>query len=165
MATAYCTLESLRRRSGSDLPLASIETLELRGGERAGRIKRLENIATLKSLRTLDLSGNLLSSLAPLGAAAAPALTSLDVSGNRLTTMDGLQTLAGSLRSLALTSNEIEQLPNWIGSMRCLQRLGIAHNKLVELSQVRTSILCPLAPSDARPPRPLASCAQALSLS
>ena len=75
------TADMLRRRSKEE-ELKSLRTLELRGGERLGRVPRLENLGLLKSLTSLDVSGNALTSLAPLGANGAPALTSLDASGN-----------------------------------------------------------------------------------
>ena len=101
MASAYMSEAALRRRAGTG-DLADVTELSLRGGEKVGRILQLENLDALKGLRSLDVSNNLLSSLSPLGAAGAPALTSLDASGNRLSSLDGLQPLGGSLRSLVL---------------------------------------------------------------
>ena len=120
------------RRSGAE-SLQTLEALELRGSERAGRILRLEGLDTLRALRSLDVASNALKSLAPL--AQLPTLTTLDASGNQLASLEGLQHLCGTLRDLDLTANAIAQLPGWLGGMRRLEWLGLAHNRLAELSE------------------------------
>ena len=128
----YMTEATLMRRSGAE-SLQTLEALELRGSERAGRILRLEGLDTLRALRSLDVASNALTSLAPL--AQLPMLTTLDASGNQLASLEGLQHLCGTLRDLDLTANAIAQLPGWLGGMRRLEWLGLAHNRLAELSE------------------------------
>ena len=128
----YMTEATLMRRSGAE-SLQTLEALELRGSERAGRILRLEGLDTLRTLRSLDVASNALTSLAPL--AQLPMLTTLDASGNQLASLEGLQHLCGTLRDLDLTANVIAQLPGWLGGMRRLEWLGLAHNRLAELSE------------------------------
>ena len=128
----YMTEATLMRRSGAE-SLQTLEALELRGSERAGRILRLEGLDTLRALRSLDVASNALTSLAPL--AQLPMLMTLDASGNQLASLEGLQHLCGTLRDLDLTANAIAQLPGWLGGMRRLEWLGLAHNRLAELSE------------------------------
>ena len=49
----YMTEATLMRRSGAE-SLQTLEALELRGSERAGRILRLEGLDTLRALRSLE---------------------------------------------------------------------------------------------------------------
>jgi hypothetical protein len=131
------TEATLMRRSGAE-SLQTLEAFELRGSERAGRILRLEGLDTLRALRSLDVASNALTSLAPL--AQLPMLTTLDASGNQLASLEGLQHLCGTLRDLDLTANAIAQLPGWLGGMRRLEWLGLAHNRLAELSEFGASL-------------------------
>ena len=130
------TIDSLSRRT-SDENLSSVVELALKGNEKAGRIRTLDNLSALKSLRKLDVSNNALTSLTALGASNAPALTSLDVSGNRISSLDGLKRLSESLKILHLTSNAIGKLPKWMGSMIKLEDLGLAHNLLSARDELR----------------------------
>ena len=68
---AYMSMDSLLRRSGAEW-LEHVESLTLRGSEDAGRIERLDNLGALTSLRSLDMSGNALTSLAPLSGLNVP---------------------------------------------------------------------------------------------
>lgn len=136
MTTSYMSESAILRRSGAS-ELGALEKLSLRGGERVGRLARLDNLPSLKALRTLDVASNALCTLAPLSAAGAPALTALDASGNCLHSIDGLQALCGSLTDLDLTGNAITKLPSWLGGMRRLEWLGLAHNQLPELRELR----------------------------
>lgn len=128
----YMTESALLRRSGS-ADLKTLESLELRGSDRAGRILRLEGLCSLRALRTLDVASNALTTLAPL--AQLTTLTALDASGNQLSSLDGLRALSGSLRDLDLTANAIGRLPSWLGEMRRLEWIGLAHNRLAELRE------------------------------
>ena len=134
---AYMTKDSLVRRGGTE-SLATLKSLDLRGSVGGGAIKLLENLSLLPNLRSLDLAGNALASLAPLGEPSAPALTALDVSRNRLTSLDGLQRLGGSLERLDATGNEIARLPPWLGRMGRLQDAQLAHNCIARLEDVRS---------------------------
>ena len=141
MSTAFMSASSIRRRSGSD-DLSVLAELSLRGGEKVGRLRCLDNLDTIPALKALDVSSNALTTLAPLGVDSAPALTSLDASGNRLVSLEGLQPLAATLKSLVLTGNSIERLPRWLGTLHKLERLGLAHNRLSELRELQ--VLAPI---------------------
>ena len=134
---AYMSETSILRRSGGT-DLGKIETLVLRGSNSIGRLGRLENICSLTSLWSLDVSNNLLTTLAPFSAPGVPAIMTLHASGNQITSLDGLQALKGSLRDLDLTANLIEHLPEWVGDMLRLERLALAHNKLKELDELKS---------------------------
>jgi hypothetical protein len=134
---AYMTKDSLVRRGGTE-SLATIKSLDLRGSVGGGAIKLLENLSLLPNLRSLNLAGNALASIVPLGEPSAPALTALDVSRNRLTSLDGLQRLGGSLERLDATGNEIARLPPWLGRMGRLQDAQLAHNCIARLEDVRS---------------------------
>ena len=131
------TKDSLVRRGGTE-SLATLKSLDLRGSVGGGAIKLLENLSLLPNLRSLDLAGNALASIVPLGEPSAPALTALDVSRNRLTSLDGLQRLGGSLERLDATGNEIARLPPWLGRMGRLQDAQLAHNCIARLEDVRS---------------------------
>ena len=134
---AYMTKDSLVRRGGTE-SLATLKSLDLRGSVGGGAIKLLENLSLLPNLRSLNLAGNALASIVPLGEPSAPALTALDVSRNRLTSLDGLQRLGGSLERLDATGNEIARLPPWLGRMGRLQDAQLAHNCIARLEDVRS---------------------------
>ena len=127
--SAHRPLDS--QRSG-DAP--AVDELRLRGGD-AGHLRTLDALPSLTTLCLLDVSGNLLTSLAPL--AQSSSLTDLDASRNMLACLNGLRGL-GSLTRLDCSGNVLEHVPAWMGSaMPQLEELGLAHNRLSSLRELR----------------------------
>ena len=60
-------------------------------------------------------------------------LRSLDLSGNQLTTIHESIGLLSNLESLTLANNSLEQLPSQVGNLRQLGYLDLAHNRLKQL--------------------------------
>ena len=82
----------------------------------------------MPSLRQLDLSGNLLTTLPP----EIRLLTTktLDLSGNQLTTLAPAQWELPELRVLDLRGNQLTSLPPELGQLQKLARLDLRGNPL-----------------------------------
>ncbi|KAM5559144.1 receptor-like protein 36 [Rosa sericea] len=136
---------------------STLDYLDLSNNQIQGEIPNW--ILSLKSLNSLDLSGNSLVTLEALLPNSTSALTSLnlhsnklqgeipnwilslkslnslDLSGNSLVTLEApLPNSTSALSSLDLHSNKLQgEIPNWILSLKSLNSLYLSGNSLVTL--------------------------------
>ncbi len=91
-----------------------------------------ESIGNLKSLETLGLGGNLLSTL-PESIGNLKSLETLGLGGNLLSTLPESIGNLSSLQRLMLAYNQLTMLPESIGDLKSLKVLFIGANKLKRL--------------------------------
>ncbi|MCO7520701.1 MULTISPECIES: leucine-rich repeat-containing protein kinase family protein [unclassified Pseudomonas] len=106
----------------------SLEVLDLTGN---ALTDLPEDLHRLHRLKVLFCSENAFTHL-PLGIGRCPMLETVGFKSNRITHVDG-QALPTSLRSLVLTDNALEQLPEALGDCAQLQKLMLAGNRLMAL--------------------------------
>ena len=106
----------------------SLEVLDLTGN---ALTDLPEDLQRLHRLKVLFCSENAFTHL-PLSIGRCPVLETVGFKSNRITQVDG-QALPASLRSLVLTDNALEQLPDALGDCAQLQKLMLAGNRLTAL--------------------------------
>ncbi|AMK30341.1 leucine-rich repeat-containing protein kinase family protein [Pseudomonas mosselii] len=108
----------------------SLEVLDLSGN----RLSELpEDLHRLNRLKVLFCSNNRFTHL-PHAIGRCQALQTVGFRNNRITRVDA-QALPRSLRSLVLTENALEQLPEALGNCPQLQKLMLAGNRLTTLPE------------------------------
>ena len=106
----------------------SLEVLDLSGN----RLSELpEDLHRLNRLKVLFCSNNQFTHL-PHAIGSCQALETVGFRSNRISRVDA-QALPPSLRSLVLTDNVLEQLPEALGDCAHLQKLMLAGNRLTDL--------------------------------
>lgn len=88
----------------------------------------------MQSLRSLDLSHNLLNSIPPC-LSSMPNLQSLDLTGNLIEDCRGASELLSSIRTLSLRGNRIEFLSG-LQDLRSLRQIDLRENDVYEASEV-----------------------------
>ncbi|MDR2306315.1 MAG: leucine-rich repeat-containing serine/threonine-protein kinase [Paucimonas sp.] len=90
-----------------------------------------DDLHRLTRLKVLFCSNNRFGQL-PLGIGRCPALETVAFRGNQITQVDA-RAFPATLRSLVLTDNRLEQLPEGLGDCAQLQKLMLAGNRLSAL--------------------------------
>lgn len=94
--------------------------------------------AEMKHLRELRVSRNRLTSL-PAGISRAPSLRLLDISGNLITSLDSVightDSAFEELVDMDASDNRLEELPPGMGILRNLKRLNVGKNQLKSLPE------------------------------
>ncbi|XP_062005831.1 receptor-like protein 36 [Rosa rugosa] len=92
-------------------------------------------LRTQSTLDYLDLSNNQIQGEIPNWILSLKSLNSLDLSGNSLVTLEApLPNFTSALSSLNLHSNKLQgEIPNWILSLKSLNSLDLSGNSLVTL--------------------------------
>ena len=116
------------------IPIVSSGTLVTVGGAPAGGIVDLTGLEYCVKLQLLDLTGNSLSNLAPLG--ALPSLAYLFLTNNQVSDLTPLGGL-GTLRGLSLANNKVANLAP-LGGLTSLTKLDLWKNKVVDLDPLAT---------------------------
>ncbi|QXI40197.1 leucine-rich repeat-containing protein kinase family protein [Pseudomonas xantholysinigenes] len=106
----------------------SLEVLNLTGNALA---ELPDDLYRLTRLKVLFCSENAFTHL-PHGIGRCPALETVGFKSNRITRVEA-QALPATLRSLVLTDNALEQLPEALGDCAHLQKLMLAGNRLARL--------------------------------
>jgi len=109
--------------------LKRLRTLNLRLSRMGGPIP--SEIGLLSNLIELDITGNAFSSL-PLELENLTSLGKLRLSGNPITSLAPLQGLT-ELEELEISSLRLAALPDWIGSLTKLQSLNVSYNWISQL--------------------------------
>ena len=110
--------------------LALLHTLKLNQNSLSGALP--EQIGLLRSITTLNLSRNRISSL-PNTIGGMEELVTLKVSHNRLSTVPEALVECSQLRELHLSSNCIKELPMHLGKCTSLCVLDVQSNVIVEI--------------------------------
>ncbi|XP_024187612.1 receptor-like protein 7 isoform X3 [Rosa chinensis] len=110
----------------------NISDLDLSGNQIQGQIPNW--ILSLKSLTSLDLSGNSLVTLEAPPPNSTYALSSLYLHSNKLRAFPDFLRNQSTFYSLDLSNNQIQgEIPNWILSLKSLSSLDLSCNSLVTL--------------------------------
>lgn len=96
-------------------------------------------LEALTHLRSVDLSGNVLTQLGRI-VARLPHLEKLKANGNQLTRLNPTISKMGQLKSLDLSFNTLFYLPASMAKLQSLVELNISHNDLEELSNSLTEM-------------------------
>merc|ERR1712137_546163 len=108
--------------------LTSLRRLEVHRNQ----LQSMESLHTLKGLRILDLSFNLLKKL-PAGLSALEHLYSSRF--NNCNVSEWKEPLPKNLQILSMSKNPLTRLPEQVYTLKRLQRLDVGHLQLFELSE------------------------------
>ncbi|PRQ44361.1 putative leucine-rich repeat domain, L domain-containing protein [Rosa chinensis] len=113
------------------LSLKSLDSLDLSGNS----LKLFFLIPLRSALSSLDIHSNKLQGKIPNWILSLKSLNSLDLSNNSLVTLEApLPTSTSALSSLDLHSNKLQgEIPNWILSLKSLNSLDLSGNSFVTL--------------------------------
>ncbi|EPS70115.1 hypothetical protein M569_04636, partial [Genlisea aurea] len=117
--------------SGGIWTLARLRTVDLSGNLLSGSIPG--GISVVRSLKQLSLHGNQFSGPLPEDIGFCPHLTHLDLSKNQFTGTipESLQNLTTTLQHLDLSNNFLTgDFPHWIHHISALQRIDVSNNRL-----------------------------------
>eukprot|EP00117_Sycon_ciliatum_P022184 scpid59385/ scgid1948/ Centriolin; Centrosomal protein 1; Centrosomal protein of 110 kDa len=139
----YITVDMLRKACREpDANLALITSINLTfSPQEHMKIKYIENLEGLRSLRSLNLSGNAIEKLEKLH--SLTSLVELRLAGNQISRIEGLDTLA-NLAMLDVSDNRIARLPS-ADALRKLVRLRdlrLAGNRLNTLHDISRLKAC-----------------------
>ena len=133
-ALAACVTTGLQLNDAKDatsqVKLNSVTTLDCNPNQATanGLIHALAGLEHLPHLSTLDLTGNQISDLTPLG--QVPTLMSLKLTHNQVSDVSPLGALV-NLQDLGLSDNQIQDVGN-LGNLTQLRTLGLSGNRVVE---------------------------------
>ncbi|PRQ44327.1 putative leucine-rich repeat domain, L domain-containing protein [Rosa chinensis] len=115
------------------LSLKTLNSLDLSGNSLASLEAPLPN--STSALSSLDLHSNKLQGEVPNWIFSLKSLNSLDLSGNSLASLEApLPNSTSALSSLDLHSNKLQgEVPNWIFSLKSLNSLDLSGNSLASL--------------------------------